>query len=451
MILPNARPWFYRTAALLVFIVAQVLVLLVPMKMHEPGDWGFQYAARNFSHGHITLTVDQYLEQSQEVWDAGGWLLSYANTGEGRWAFTPAPGYVLYLAPFESMRIPQVGASLLSLGLIAVLYLLIARIKDEKTALFGVILLVFTPLYLAMWQRVYMDALASLAFCGMGGGLYLYYWLSRDRLNKRMSALLLLASGLLLAVGVLVRYPNIAIVAVFIGHFLVMAVRFHLRREQFWPTGLFFGLGVALPLLGLLVYQGVVFGAPLNTGGEFAQLPVRFVWHHDWGMGYSIVRSNIAQLWAPLIIALPVILAAIPSFAAVAYGKFFPRRPDSWPEIPAHLYHLLWGWIAAVFMLYVMYEWTAYQQGGQMPFTILTRFYLPALLPLVIVTALMLQRLLPSVRGSILVLLTVLGVIFFIQVTMISVPFDGGAMPPSLNCPVWPNDAFAGSLKELGL
>jgi 4-amino-4-deoxy-L-arabinose transferase-like glycosyltransferase len=56
-----------------------------------------------------------------------------------------------------------------------VLYFLLARLRNEKIALLGVILLLFTPLYLAMWQRVYIDALAATALAGMGGGLYLYY------------------------------------------------------------------------------------------------------------------------------------------------------------------------------------------------------------------------------------------------------------------------------------
>jgi len=427
--------------ALLAFVIAQFVVLTVPLKMYEPDDWGFQYAANNFAQGHLTLTGEQYAWQSQEVWNAGGQLSGYAKVGDNRWALTRAPGYAFYLVPFERAGIPQLGASILSLGLVVVLYLLLARLKDEKTALFGVVLLIFTPLYLAMWQRVYMDTLAALAFCGVGGGLYLYYWLSRARLSTRTHAVVLFTAGFLLMVSVCVRYTNIVIAAVFGLHFLVIAVRAHLRRELFLPTGLFFWLGAALPLAGLLAYHGAVFGSPFSSGNGVAQPPISFAWSYDLGIGYSIVRGNISQLWAPLLAAMPVILVAVPAFATVAYEKrFFSGQASAWPELPAHIHHVLWGWVVAVFGLYVMYEWTSYQSGGQLPFPLLTRFYLPALLPLVIISALVLQRLTVKLWGSILVVLTMLGIIFFIQVTQIQTGHISDTLPPSLSLPVTPDN-----------
>ncbi len=432
----STHPWFYRTIALVVFLAAQLLVLAIPQKMQEPGDWGFQYAARNFAQGHVVLTDEQYIEQSWGAWFAGGQLLSYANVGEHSWAFTWAPGYAFYLVPFERIGAPWLGASLLSFGLAAVLYLLLARIKDEKTALLGVVLLVFSPLYLAMWQRVYMDSLAALAFCGIGGGLYLYYWLSRARLRASVCAVILLVAGFMIMASVGVRYTNIAVAAVFGVHFIVMAVRSHLRREHFLPIGLLFGLGAALSGVGILIYRGVAFGTPFNSGGEFAQLPVKFAWHYTLGSGFSIVRNNIIQLWAPLITAMPVLFVAVPAFAAVGYGKgFFPRRRDTWLELPAHTFHLLWGWVAAVFGVYVMYEWTSYQAGGQLLFPLLARFYLPALFPLVVISALMLRRLSVRFWGSILTVLTVLGIIFYLQVARVQIQFANGVIPPSLRAP----------------
>lgn len=420
--------------AVLAFVVAQLVVLLVPLKMHEPDDWGFKYAARNFASGQLTLNDEQYVRQYYEVADAGGQFWSYGSVGGGHWAFTMAPGYAFYIAPFERAGIPQLGASLLSLGLAAILYLFLTRLKDEKTALFGVVLLVFEPLYLAMWQRVYIDAFAALAFCGVGGGLYLYYWLSRTHLSARMSAAVLFAAGFLLMASVSMRYTNIAIVVVFGIHFLVMALRSHLQRQNFLPTGFLFGVGMMLPLAGLLIYHGIVFGSPFSFGGEFAQVPERFAWNYGAGIGYNIVRGNVIQLWAPLIVALPIIIAAIPSFGAVAYGKgFFSRRLDTWPELPAHTYHVLLGWMAIVFGLYVMYEFTSYQAGGRIPFPLLTRFYLPALLPLVIITALMFRRLSVKIWGSAIIALTVLGIIFFIQVAQVQTQFVAKPAPPSPN------------------
>ena len=432
------RPRFYRIAALLAFIVAQIVVLAIPIKLQESGDWGFQYAARNFAEGRLTLTDEQYIEQAQEVWNESGQLLSYAKIGDNTWALTWAPGYAFYLAPFERIGFPQLGASILSLALAAVLYLLLAHLRDEKTAFLGVVLLIFTPLYLAMWQRVYMDAFAALAFCGAGGGLYLYYWLSRACLGVLLSRMILLAAGLLLMASVGVRYTNIAVAAVFAVHFLVMAGRLHLCREHFWSTGLFFVLGMALSGIGLLIYNGVVFGTPFSAGSEFAQLTIRFAWQYPLGIGYDIVRNNIVRLWVPLLIALPIILAAIPALVAATYGKFFYRQSDTWPELPEHVYHVLWGWIVAVFGLYVMYDWTSFQESATFFFPLLTRFYLPMLLPLVIISALALRRFSAKLWGSTVVVLAVLGVICFIQVSRVQVYFADGAAPPSLSVPVPP-------------
>jgi hypothetical protein len=333
-----------------------------------------------------------------------------------------------------------------------VLYLLLARLKDEKTALLGVVLLLFTPLYLAMWQRVYMDAFAALALCGMGGGLYLYYWLNRTRLSLRMGTVILFAAGLLLLASVAVRYTNAVIAAVFGIHFLVMAIRLSLRRERFLPLGLFFVLGAALPLSGLLIYQGVVFGAPFNSGSGVAQLPVHFVWDYAPEYAFKIVRGNIIQLWAPLLTAMPIIMAATPSLAAITYGKgFFSRRPDICPELPVHIYHVLWGWLVAVFGLYVMYEWAAFQAGGQLPFPLLTRFYLPALFPLVIITALMFRRVSTKLWGGALAVLVVLGVVFFVQASRIRVQFMTEVFPPSLSLPASSEMAPEALLEEVRL
>jgi len=442
MNIPSVRPWVFRAVALLAFLIAQLLVLAFPIELYEPDDWGFRHASSNFAHGQVTITSEQYTRQSQETWDAGGLLLSYANIKDDCWAFTQAPGYVFYLVLFEYLGSPQLGASLLSLGLVAVLYLLLTRLKDEKTALLGVVILLFTPLYLAMWQRAYVDALAALAFCGAGGGLYLYYWMSRFHLSARMGAIVLFAAGFLLMASVGVRYTNIAIAAVFGIHFLIMAVRSRLRKERILPRCLLFGLGAALPLLGLLIYQVVVFGSPFSTGNEFAMLPVHFAWNYSLGIGYSIVRDNVIQLWVPLIIALPVLLVAVAAFVTIACGKgFFSKRSDAWSELPTHIYHVLWLWVVAVFGLYVMCEWTSFQAGAKLPFPLLTRFYLPALLPLVVISALVLRRLSAKLWGSVFSVLIVLGIIFFVQAVRITqVQYVTEISMPDIRLPAPPDN-----------
>ena len=438
MTIPIPRNWWYRIAAILAFIIAQVIVLVVPMKMQEPGDWTYRYATENFAAGQLTIDESQYIAESQDVWDSFGQFLGYARVGEDKWGLTVAPGYAFFLVPFQAAGIPQMAASLLSLGLAVVLYLLIARMKGEKAAVFGLVLLLFTPLYLAMWQRVYMDALAALAFCGIGGGLYFYYWVTRDGHKPGRDIALLSAAGFFIAAGTAVRYTNILIAAVFGVHFLYMAVRCHIRRERFLPNGLYFLLGAAVPFAGLLAYQAIVFGSPFSYGYQFSQLPINFAWQYIGGpIAYQIVRTNFINLWATLLIAFLVSMIAIPAFFAAAYFKLWTKKGyEEWTELPDHVYLAMLGWVVAVFGLYIMYNWTAYQPVASMPFPLLTRFYLPALFPLIVIASLALARIVDKVAISVLVTAAMLGMIFFIQAARMHVQFAGQITIPSLSLPV---------------
>jgi hypothetical protein len=437
MTIPIPRNWWYRIAAIAAFIIAQIIVLAIPMKMQEPGDWTYRYGSENFAAGQLTISDSRYIEESQAVWDSFGQLLGYARVGDDKWGLTVAPGYIFFLTPFQAAGIPKMAASLLSLGLAVVLYLLLARMKSERAAVFGVILLLFTPLYLAMWQRVYMDSLAALAFCGIGGGLYFYYWITRDRYRPGREIALLSAAGFFIAAGTAVRYTNIFIAGVFGVHFVYMAVRCHIRRERFLPNGLYFLLGAALPVAGLLAYQAIVFGSPFSYGYQFSQLPINFAWQYIGGpIAYQIVRTNFVNLWATLLIAFLVSIIAVPAFLDTAYFKLWPRRKyEEWTELPGHIYLVMLGWVVAVFGLYIMYDWTAYQPVASMPFPLLTRFFLPVLFPLVLLAALELARMADKAVFSILVVAAALGIIFFAQAARMQVAFAGNITVPSLSLP----------------
>jgi hypothetical protein len=328
---PKQSVWLWRLLAVLAFLVAQLVVLVAPQNLQEPDDWVFRYAADNFAQGHITISDDDYIEQSQEVWADGGQLLKYSKIGE-RWALTIAPGYVFYLTPFKAVGAAGLGNTLLSLGLAATLYLLLRRLRDEKTALLGVVLLLFTPTYLAMWQRPYMDALASLAVPGIGGGLYIYYWLKRGELKPRAAAALLFGSALLVALGVMTRYANGVIAAVFVIHFAVMAVKTCLagNRRLALREALYFGAGTLLGLIPLLWYQAAVFGSPFSFGFSYSQLPAHFAWQYgDLYSIYLIVARNILALWAPLLLGFPLLIAAVPALAAIGWRKALPSKGRS--------------------------------------------------------------------------------------------------------------------------
>jgi hypothetical protein len=217
-----------------------------------------------------------------------------------------------------------------------------------------------------------------------------------------------------------------------------MLARSALRRERFSTPSLVFIPGLALPLAGLLVYQSAVFGSPFTWGGRYSQLDISFAWDYlGTRTAYSILRRNVIELWAPLLLALPILFTGIPALVAAGLDKKVPGgRLKSWPEIPMHAWWLLAGWVIAVFGVYIFYEWTSTVQNALVPFPLITRFYLPALFPVVLVSAIALARLPARVWGSVLTLLVVVGAVFFIQVARMQVQFTAGVLPPSLSAPV---------------
>lgn len=408
------HPLLYRSITALGVVLAFLLTLLVPQHMREGSDWSFQYAAQNFSQGQLTedgITIG--LEES-EAHQFGGILSQYGLVGDDRWALTEAPGYIFYLLPFYYIHAPELGSLLLAAGMVIVAYLLLKRLRDEKTACAGSLLLLFTPVALAMMQRIYADSFGASAFLTMGGGLYIYYCLGARELSTRTSGILLFFAGLLLAWGAVSNYNSALVVLVFVVHFAFMLLRALMKKA---PAGAFSAMiiGLIIPFALLFVYQNAVFGSPWRFGFQYNQLPTGFSTHY--------FVSNIKYVSAALLVGFPLLLVAGYSFCAGICGKtrvFFDGRPDVGntellPELPCDIALLLTGWAAAVFGLYLNFEFTANYRVGGMPFIILARYYLPALLPLTIAAVLLLTRVPRKLAVAVTILSIIWGVVFFAQ------------------------------------
>jgi hypothetical protein len=422
------RPWRYRVIALTGMLLALLIVSLAPQHFSELTDWGYLYAAENFSHGRLVINDSLYSEQATVVEEQGSELVNYVRVGD-EWAFEKAPGYVFYLVPFYLLHLPKLGNTLLALGLVAITYLLLARLKDEKVAVIGLLLLVFTPACLSMWQRFFMDSFAALAFSGMGGGLYLYYNLERSKLKPFMGGFILFMAALLLGWSVMVRYSNALIALVFGLHFLISrAWGWERNRRRFiLLEGLYFGLGTLIPLLLIMGYQQVVFGSPFLTGYHFSQTVI-FAWNPTWNWtGRLIIHHNLRDLWVPLLVGYPLLMAALPAMGIIFYQKVRARLPgnsqpipgDPWPELEWGSLILIFGWLLAVFGFYVMYQQTAMQIATRLPFMTLVRYYLPAALPLVLLAAPVLARLPTRLLFSIVITAIGLGLCFYMQSSLI--------------------------------
>ncbi len=414
--MPNesSRLLLYRSITALGVVLAFLLILLIPQHMREGSDWSFQYATRNFSLGHLTEDgVNIGLEES-EAHRFGGDLSQYVFVGDNRWALTEAPGYIFYLLPFYYIRAPELGSLVLAAGMVMVAYLLLKRLRDEKAACVGSLLLIFTPVALAMMQRIYADSFGATAFLSMGGGLYIYYCLRARELSKRASAILLFSAGFLLAWGAVSNYNNALVVLVFAVHLAFQFLRGLMKKA---PVGVYPAmiLGLAVPFVLLLVYQNAVFGSPWRFGFQYHQLPLGFSIHY--------FTNNIKFVSTALLVGFPLLLVAGYSFCAGVNGKtktFFDGRqdagnPEMLPELPLDIALLLTGWAAAVFGLYLNFEFTANYQVSGMPFIILARYYLPAVLPLTLAAVLLLTRVPRKLAVAVTALSIIWGVLFFAQ------------------------------------
>ncbi len=424
--MPNEsyHPMLYRSITALGVVLAFLLTLLIPQHMREGSDWSFQYAAQNFSKGQLTedgVTIG--LEES-EAYQFGGLLSQYILIGDNRWALSEAPGYIFYLLPFYYLHAPELGNLVLAIGMTIVAYILLKRLRDEKAACLGSLLLLFTPVALAMMQRIYTDTFGASAFLSMGGGLYIYYCLRARELSSRSGGGILFVAGLLLGWSVFANYNNALVVLVFALHFIFMFLRAILKKAPIRPYPALI-LGLAIPLVFLLLYQNVVFGSPWTFGFQFTQLPVNFNLKYLW--------LNIKYVTAALLVGFPLLLLAAFSFCTGLYYKtvrFFdgpptPTAGGRLPELPTDIAILLCGWAVAVFGLYLNYEFTANYVVGGMPFIIMARYYLPGVLPLTIAAVLLITKVPRKLAVTLVILCLVWGVTFFAQAAL-SLPL----MPP---------------------
>jgi hypothetical protein len=408
----------YRALVVLAVVLAFFLTLVVPQHMRESTDWSFYYATQNFAAGRLAVDGAALAVQKGEAAQYGAELGQYVQIGGDRWALTESPGYIFFMLPFYLARVPALGNFALAAGMAAAAFLLLKRLAGEKAACLGSILLIFTPVMMAMMQRVYADTFAAAAFLSMGGGVYLYDRLSAGEHTPGRSRLLLFLSGLALGMAVFANYLNALAVSVFLLHMIFSAAwessgRTRERRSPLWVLP-----GLALPLAGLMIYQAAVFGAPWTIGLSYAQAGVGFSTRY-W-------LANVKYVTVALLVGFPLILPAATALltagwrrvSAVIAGEKQPAEADALPGVPADVLLVLAGWICAVFGLYYFYEWTATPMVTGMPYITMARYYLPAALPLTVLAALWLKvvpRKLGAVAASVAL---VWGIAFFAQAAL---------------------------------
>jgi len=413
-------PFIYRILAGLSLAVVIVLAITLPNRLMEPDDWAYYYAAENFSHGHLVIDNQLHNQQVAEARNRGGSLIQYVEIGPDRWALEKAPGTVFFMVPFHLLGIPGAANILLAIGVTITIYLLLKRLRDEKTACIGAALMLFTTVFLVMLYRYYMDTFSGSAFLFIGGGLYIYYVLDEQRTVTIGRGLLLSFAFFCISWSVVARYTNLPIAVVFALHYAITRLQQGLGKgwRPVIPEILPVALGAGIPLVILLGYHTVVFGSPFTYGYTYTKLPIKFAFQY-FGQtdpkGHSIVmniiKGNLNTVPQTLFIGFPALVIALPALVYAVFQKarlLFKRRVSNrLLQLPSHILWLLIGWFVCVFPLYLLYEWTA-QQGESRPFIIIARFYLPGLMPLAIIASLVITRWVKKLTIIILVLYVVM-------------------------------------------
>lgn len=414
----------YRIITALGFVAAALLVVLTPLQLPDPDDWANYIGVQNFAAGKLVVDGRTMWRQMVEVGEKGGALIQYLPLDEARtkWALEKAPGSVFYLIPFYKLGIPRWGNILLMLGTVIVTYMLLKRLRDEKAAMVGSLLMLFTPIALVMQNRVYMDTYASLAFLAIGAGLYFYYHLDRDNLGTFKGGALLFLAFFFTTWSVVTRYTN-APIAIIIGlHYVI-------TRFIDWRKGHGTGLkpeiipvilGAGIPVAAMLLYDYYVFGSPWTYSYALSPYPIGFAYQYigqEWegeSIPLQILRFNGEGALRNWWIGFPLLFAGIPAFIFVLYRKMAGKWSSLHEEMPWGILLVLIGWFISVFILYLGYEWTAglVKGGGAVLFN---RFLLPGLFPVVVITALVMARFPYRVLIPVLAVLIIFGVMFYLQ------------------------------------
>jgi hypothetical protein len=407
----------YRIIVAAGIITASVLSLSIAPQMLGHSSWAYYFGVENFASGDFVIDDALHSEQVAEAKAQGGTLAQYVEIGDDQWALEKAPGYVLYLVPFEWLGIPRWGNVFLAIGMTLVTYILLKRLKNEKTACIGSLLMLFTPISLIMLNITYMNTFASLAFIVMGGGLYIYYELEREKLSRWAAGIILFLSFLLASWSVVVCYTNFLIVAAIALHFVVTrAIAFHKgnRKNLFLESG-FFILGNGIPVAVLLIYNYCVFGSIFDYGYHYSSMPTSF--------SLESIFTNIANAPASLLSAFPLLLIAVPAFGIILYRKYMASKKPAvlsggWAglgeELPWDILWLLTGWFIGGFCLYLAYDFTAEYVGSHTSFIRFARYYLPGLFPIVIISSLVMDRFPRWILYPVMGILIVAGIAIYI-------------------------------------
>jgi len=328
----------------------------------------------------VTLDDAQYRKLATELakvddgWNSGIGIVQWTKTPAGDRVSEKNPGYPFLMAPFAALGLTRLAPILFFLVGCTGLWLAARRWLGDWGGAFAVALFCSSGTLITMLHEAYMPTATEASLLAGGAGLVL--WALLDERGGRRAVLAGTVGFLLAGVAVTVRYTAVVV----LGVLAVAAVLWVARRaSQLRARGL--ALWAAAAALGpalALVYNQLVFGAPLRTG-------------YSQGVTFSAgaVLRNLRTMPLPLLIGMPV---AVLAASGVAWALVAARRAGSSArrrDLP--VVGFLVAWWLAVWLTYLAYDWTTIARfSGSFPLT--SRFYLPALGALALLGALPLAR-----------------------------------------------------------
>lgn len=360
--------------AVAAFATLCVLVLTKATAMLEPDDYAYLASIVGLSHGEILLTTAQYHALSHLLGDGGQSIPQWVHLADGRWISQKNPGYQFLAVPFYlvggsvGLRMAPLFYGALACG---ALFLGARRWLGRWGGSAAVLLYCTSGAALTFAWRPTMETFTDASLVAAGAGLLLWAMLAVDSPARRR-LVAGVAAFVALGLATVTRYTDVLEMGVAVLIVVAFARRAQLRRTTMaaW-LGVVAGFGVLV-----VCFDTVVYGGPFATGYTSGLIT----------FSPSAILPNLAHLPLDLVEVMPMALVGVAAVVWIAVrvlaAKWKPAATHLW-TLPERYQDaavggaLALGW-AAIWVLYLAYNWTVNQRVGSDPLHVV-RFYLPTL------------------------------------------------------------------------
>ena len=392
--------WAEPAVALLGLAALCLIVLTKPAALLEPDDYAYRASIVALGHGQILLTTAQYRALAHQLGSGAG-IVQWVHLPDGRWISEKNPGYPFFAVVFWLLGVLRLAPLFYGALASGALYLGARRWLGRWGGAGAVLLFCTSGAAITFAWRATMPTFTDASLVATGAGLLLWAMLAREA-NRRRRTVAGLGAFLALEAATSIRYTDVTELVVALLAVLVFARRAGVDRPMVaWWAG-----SVALFAGGVLLFDALVYGAPLRTGYGAGEIT----------FSLSALWPNLRHMPAPLLDAMPMALLGALAAGWTALRLRGLRQLDAAEAATRHrdaavAGALLAGW-GALWGLYLAYTWTVGQASGAAAVHVI-RFYLPAIGPMALLGAWTVSRLRAAVAAPALLGLGVLGVLSF--------------------------------------